>query len=607
MESIGYGRFSGSAFDPTPNVLIDLAKASQGQRDALALQQAAQQNDLLRFKMEAEQAALSRDASFRALAPNLMQGNADAYQSALGIDPERAAKLRAAFEGFGDDQRKRALQNLELMGQGAASLLALTEDQAAAGYGPMLERLKAAGIDTSSLPTAYPGPAALEQFSRMLVPVQQTLAQLAARPRAAGQSWLDRIKADESGGDPNARNPLSSAAGAGQFINSTWQQFAQANPQLFQGMTPEQVLAARSNPELMDRAIMWYRGVNERQLSQAGIDPTDANLALAHRFGGGGAAAIVRAKEANPATPMSAVVTPEVLRANPDLASRTVGDVVAATERRYQPRPMTDANGMPIVRGDLVLTQGADGAPVWKVNQEAIKARTDVLDERARLEAERLRLKSELEKAKPLPTAIAKLEDEDANALSTATTALAQITELNRQLQDGGFKTDLLNRGIYALGAATGLSGPEGRNLASFEAARENLANAILMANKGVQTDKDAQRAVKELKLDVPDVETIKKRLTELTSITEKGIEDRLKKMNERRVQYGKAPLKLSDLVAERPITQDARQPPGTPSGPSQQPGAPRASVPQPGGITARNEKGERIRYNPQTRQWEPM
>ncbi len=41
MESIGYGRFGGTAFDPTPNVLIDLAKVSQGQRDALALQQAA--------------------------------------------------------------------------------------------------------------------------------------------------------------------------------------------------------------------------------------------------------------------------------------------------------------------------------------------------------------------------------------------------------------------------------------------------------------------------------------------------------------------------------------------------------------------------------------
>jgi hypothetical protein len=407
MDGIGYGRYGGSAFDPAPNVLIDLAKYAQGQGDALSLQQADQQNALMRLKMDAEQQAMSRDASFRAIAPGLMQGNPEAFQSAIGIDPERAAKLRSVYEGFGDDQRKRAMQNMELMGQGAASLLTLPDDQAAPAYAAMLDRFRKAGIDTASLPAAYPGRAAVEQFTRALIPVQQQLQQLDARPRPAGRSWLDRIKADESGGDPNARNPLSSAAGSGQFINSTWQQFAQAHPDLFQGMTPEQVLAARSNPDLMDRAIMWYRGVNERQLSQSGVEPTDANLALSHRFGSSGAVAIIRAKKANPATPMASVVTPDVLRANPDLASRTVGDVVSAAERRHRPAAMTDSRGVPITQGNLALVQGADGQPTWVPNQAAIDA--------ARQTAE---IKQETN-TKPLPAGDRKTLLETGGKLST--------------------------------------------------------------------------------------------------------------------------------------------------------------------------------------------
>ena len=368
MDSIGYGRFGGSAFDPTPNVMIDLAKASQGQRDALALQQAAQQNDLLRFKMEAEQNALSRDASFRAVAPGIMQGNPDAFQSASGIDPERAAALRAKYEGFGDDQRKRALQNLELMGQGAASLLALPEDQAAAAYGPMLQRLKAAGIDTSSLPTAYPGRASVEQFSRSLVPLQQTIQQLDARPRPAGQSYEDRIIMDESGGNTNARNPLSSAGGAGQFLDGTWMEFAAAHPELFKGMTRDQILAAKFNLELSKKAARWYAEQNTPILTRAGVDPTEANLALSHKYGPGGAIQLLTAYRANPNTPMPAVVSEDVIKRNPDLASRTVGDVVAATERRFGPRPMVNAQGIPITQDGRRLVERPDGTAGWEVD-----------------------------------------------------------------------------------------------------------------------------------------------------------------------------------------------------------------------------------------------
>lgn len=568
MDSIGYGRFSGSAFDPTPNVLIDLAKVSQGQRDALALQQAAQQNDLLRFKMEAEQNALSRDASFRALAPDLMQGSPDAYRAALAADPDRAVKFRSLFESFGDDQRKRALQNMELMGQGAASLLALSEDQAAPAYAAMLDRFRQAGIDTASLPAAYPGRAAVEQFTRALTPIQQQLQQLDARPRAVGQSWLDRIKADESGGDPNARNPLSSAAGAGQFINSTWQQFAQANPQFFQGMTPDQVLAARSNPDLMDRAILWYRGVNERQLSQSGIDPTDANLALAHRFGGGGAAAIVRAKQANPATPMASVVPPDVLRANPDLASRTVGDVVAATERRYGPRPMVNAQGIPITQDGRRLVEQPNGMAGWEVDPV-------VMD----IAAQRQALKPH--DPKPLPGG-------DRKDLVETGGKLATFDNLANTFDDkyGGYTAawagDIDNWLKRNVGGDT--AGAEWwatyQNLKNI--VRNDLFGAALTAAEKSEFEKSAVNPGMR-----PDV--IRRYVARQQAILQGALDRRAKSL----AADGYRPDAIEEAMGRRIGA-------GAPGG--------GASAPQASDVTATNpQDGRKIRLNPRTNQWEPM
>src|SRR6476646_11510655 len=66
-----------------------------------------------------------------------------------------------------------------------------------------------------------------------------------------GNQLATGIAGFESGGRAGAQNPYFPVARGGplgphQFIASTWQQFAQANPQLFAGMTPDQVLAARA-------------------------------------------------------------------------------------------------------------------------------------------------------------------------------------------------------------------------------------------------------------------------------------------------------------------------------------------------------------------------
>lgn len=142
----------------------------------------------------------------------------------------------------------------------------------------------------------------------------------------------------ESGGNATAQNPRSSAFGANQFIASTWNEFARANPDLFRGMSQEEILASRSNPELSAQATQWNARRNSEVLSNANLEVNDATLGVAHMFGPQGAVQILRS---SPTARMEDVVSADVLRANPNLAGRTVGDVTGEFGRRYAPAALT--------------------------------------------------------------------------------------------------------------------------------------------------------------------------------------------------------------------------------------------------------------------------
>lgn len=154
----------------------------------------------------------------------------------------------------------------------------------------------------------------------------------AAGGGAGGGDYLARLISMESGGDPNARNPRSTATGAAQFIDGTWMRFAQANPQRFAGMSREQILAARNDPNLSREAADWYRRENLAALSAQGLPANDGTAALSHRFGAGDAARLLRA---DPNAPIASVVSDAVMRANPDLTGRTVGQVVGGYAQRF--------------------------------------------------------------------------------------------------------------------------------------------------------------------------------------------------------------------------------------------------------------------------------
>lgn len=160
---------------------------------------------------------------------------------------------------------------------------------------------------------------------------------------------IDSIIGVESGGNPNARNPRSSASGLGQFIDSTWLATIRgARPDLA-GKSDEELLALKSDPQLSREMTEAYANQNQATLSKAGLPVTPGSTYLAHFAGPGGA---VKVLQADPSAPAGEVLGDAVVKANPFLARMTVGDLRAWADRKMgsnaaQPAPAPQAAPAP--------------------------------------------------------------------------------------------------------------------------------------------------------------------------------------------------------------------------------------------------------------------
>lgn len=132
---------------------------------------------------------------------------------------------------------------------------------------------------------------------------------------------LDSIIGAESGGNPNATNPNSSASGLGQFIDSTFlATFKAARPDLAEGKSDQEILALKTNPEISRQMTEAYANQNQAHLAKNGLPVTDGNTYLAHFAGPGGA---VKVLQADPNAPVADILGPAVVKANPFLAGMT--------------------------------------------------------------------------------------------------------------------------------------------------------------------------------------------------------------------------------------------------------------------------------------------
>ncbi|MFZ5675980.1 MAG: hypothetical protein ACOZAM_23735 [Pseudomonadota bacterium] len=136
---------------------------------------------------------------------------------------------------------------------------------------------------------------------------------------------VNKIIGVESGGNPAARNPRSTAAGLGQFVDDTWvAMLRKYRPTLAAGKSRAELIEMKSSAGLSREMTKRYAEENASILQMAGFQASAGNVYLAHFLGPGGAKTILGAGDA---ASVSSVLPPAVIDANPFLRGMTVADI----------------------------------------------------------------------------------------------------------------------------------------------------------------------------------------------------------------------------------------------------------------------------------------
>ncbi|UNE54977.1 transglycosylase SLT domain-containing protein [Bartonella machadoae] len=153
-------------------------------------------------------------------------------------------------------------------------------------------------------------------MTRSNSPIDEAIRQAAAR-YGLPESYLYRVAQIESGGNPNARNPRSSAGGLYQFIDSTAKQYG---------------LQDRFDPIQAADAMGILTRDNRNHLSRVlGRAPSEAELYLAHQQGAGGAARLLQ----NPHAQAAQIVGSNAVGLNGGNRDMRAGDFVNHVLQMY--------------------------------------------------------------------------------------------------------------------------------------------------------------------------------------------------------------------------------------------------------------------------------
>ena len=162
--------------------------------------------------------------------------------------------------------------------------------------------------------------------------------------RPALNTVIERIIDVESGGNPNAKNERSSAAGPAQFLNDTWLEMIRAyRPDLSRGRSEGAILELRRDPNLAREIATRLAERNATMLTRRGLPVTPGTVYLAHFAGGAGAIAILSAPEdADAALVMASADATgrtkreKIIKANPFLERFTVADLKIWADRKMR-------------------------------------------------------------------------------------------------------------------------------------------------------------------------------------------------------------------------------------------------------------------------------
>jgi len=149
---------------------------------------------------------------------------------------------------------------------------------------------------------------------------------------SAVETLTDRIVHVESGGSSRAKNPLSSATGAGQFITKTWIRMMNTyRPDLAQSLSTADLLALRYDATLSREMVRNLAREGEAYLRARGHQITAGRLYLCHFLGMEGAHQVLAAPGSSQ---LSAVLGSAVIQANPFLTGKSASYVIDWAERK---------------------------------------------------------------------------------------------------------------------------------------------------------------------------------------------------------------------------------------------------------------------------------
>ncbi|WP_136619360.1 MULTISPECIES: M23 family metallopeptidase [Mesorhizobium] len=148
----------------------------------------------------------------------------------------------------------------------------------------------------------------------------------------AVETLTERIVHVESGGSARAKNPNSSATGAGQFITKTWIRMMNTyRPELARTLSTADLLALRYDATISREMVRNLAREGEAYLRARGHQITAGRLYLCHFLGMEGAHQVL---SASGSAQLSAVLGSAVIQANPFLTGKTAAYVVDWAERK---------------------------------------------------------------------------------------------------------------------------------------------------------------------------------------------------------------------------------------------------------------------------------
>jgi hypothetical protein len=132
-----------------------------------------------------------------------------------------------------------------------------------------------------------------------------------SQPLAPQSSLQERIKNAESSGNPNAKNPRTSASGLYQFTDDTWRSVVDK-----WGRRSGIKYSDKNNPQAQEQMMAALLQDNARILQNKGIETTDGNLYFAHFMGAPAASKAIQMLGKNA---IAARSFPEAARKNPEV------------------------------------------------------------------------------------------------------------------------------------------------------------------------------------------------------------------------------------------------------------------------------------------------